>query len=113
MLRRMPVSITRDELRAAIDSGSVVVVDALPAAPYRQRHIPGALNLVEDDAEAQAGDLLPDKGATIVTYSTDANCGRGEGVAVRLEQLGYGDVRVYSDGIEDWVAAGLAVERGS
>lgn len=106
----MTASIGRDQLRTAIDNQTVVVVDALPAAPYRRRHIPGALNLVEDDAYTKAPDLLPDTNATIVTYSTDAACGRGEALAERLRQLGYADVRIYHEGIEDWVAAGLPVQ---
>jgi len=108
----MSTSISRDELRAAIDDKSVVVVDALPAAPYGRRHLPGALNLVSDDADAKAGDLLPDRGAAVVTYSTDVHCGRGEALAERLRALGYTDVRTYHEGIEDWVGAGLAVEDG-
>ena len=47
-----------------------------------------------------------------MTYSTDATCGRGEALAERLRQAGYADVRSYRDGIEDWVAAGLPVEKG-
>src|SRR5262245_44385125 len=106
----MTTSISRDELRTAIDGGTVTVIDALPAAPYSRRHLPRALNLVIDDADATASELLPDRGAPIVTYSTDASCGRGEALAGKLEQLGYTDVRVYHDGIEDWVGAGLPVD---
>jgi rhodanese-related sulfurtransferase len=106
----MTTTITRDALRVAIADGTAVVVDALPAGPYARRHLPGALNLVSDDVDARAADLLPNRSATIVTYSTDASCGRGETLAERLTALGYADVRVYRDGIEDWVAAGLPVE---
>jgi rhodanese-related sulfurtransferase len=109
----MTTSITRDQLRFAIEDGSVIVLDALPAAPYSRRHIPGTLNLVIDDVDEQAPQLLPEKGASIVTYSTDASCGRGEALAERLEQLGNADVRVYRPGIEDWVGAGLPVETGA
>ena len=109
----MTTSIIRDQLRFAIDDGSVIVVDALPAAPYSRRHIPGTLNLVIDDVDEQAPQLLPEKGTSIVTYSTHASYGRGEALAERLEQLGYADVRVYRAGIEDWVGAGLPVETGA
>ncbi len=98
----MAASITRDQLRLAIDHGSVIVVDTLPAAPYSRRHIPGVLNLVIDDVDEQAPRRLPEKGTSIVTYSTDASCGRGAALAERLEELGYADVRVYRAGIEDW-----------
>ena len=105
----MTTFITRDELHSALDS--VTVVDALPPAPYGQRHLPGALNLVEEDSDEHVAGVLPDKAAPIVTYSTDVDCRRGPDMAARLEALGYRDVRTYRDGIADWVAAGLPVER--
>jgi mannose-6-phosphate isomerase-like protein (cupin superfamily) len=107
----IPTSITRDELRSALDEDSVTVVDALPAAPYGQRHLPGALNLVEEDPDARVDEVLPDRAAAIVTYSTDASCARGPALARRLAALGYTDVRTYREGIEGWVGAGLPVDR--
>jgi mannose-6-phosphate isomerase-like protein (cupin superfamily) len=107
----IPTSITRDELSSAIDEGSVTVVDALPPAPYGERHLPGALSLVAEDPDARAGEVLPDRTAAIVTYSTDVDCARGPALAERLRALGYTDVRTYREGIEDWVGAGLPVDR--
>jgi mannose-6-phosphate isomerase-like protein (cupin superfamily) len=104
----MTTLITRDELRSALDS--VTVVDALPPEPYGRRHLPGALNLVEEDSDDHVAGVLPDRAATIVTYSTDADCARGPALAARLEALGYRDVRVYREGIEDWVGAGLPLD---
>jgi len=101
--------ITRDELRSALDS--LTVVDALPPAPYGDRHLPGALNLVAEDSDEHLAGVLPDKAARIVTYSTDADCRRGPDLAARLKALGYTDVRTHREGIEDWVGAGLPVER--
>lgn len=108
----MPTSIARDELQSALADDAVTVVDALPPAPYGQRHLPGALNLAAEDFDARIGDgVLPDRDATIVAYSTDAGCTRGPELAERLEAAGYTDVRVYREGIEDWVGAGLPIEQ--
>ena len=101
----MPTSITRDELRAALDD--LTVVDALPPMPYGQRHLPGALNLVAEDSDEHVLGALPDRAAAIVAYSTDAGCTRGPELAARLEALGYSDVRLYREGI-----AGIAVDAG-
>lgn len=109
---RMTDTITREELLILIADGTAVVVDALPAAPYGRRHLPGAVNLVIEDADERAAAVLPDRSATVVAYSTDETCGRGGALAARLATLGYTDVRVYEDGIEDWVGAGLPVEKG-
>jgi mannose-6-phosphate isomerase-like protein (cupin superfamily)/rhodanese-related sulfurtransferase len=105
----MTTFITREELRSALDS--VTVVDALPPAPFGQRHLPGALNVVAEDSDERVGEALPDRSAAIVTYSTDASCTRGPTLAARLEALGYTHVRTYREGIEDWVGAGLPVDR--
>lgn len=107
----MTTFIERTQLQSALDDGSVTVVDALPPAPFGKRHLPGALNVVAEDSDAHVGEALPDKAAPIVTYSTDASCVRGPELAERLMALGYTDVRVYRDGIEDWVGAGLPVDR--
>ncbi|NUW41920.1 rhodanese-like domain-containing protein [Nonomuraea rhodomycinica] len=104
---------SRDELRAALEAKAVTVVDALPAAPYRRRHLPGAVNLTAFDAAGSAGALLPDRSAAIVAYSTDAGCDRGPALVAELTRLGYADVRLYADGIEDWAAAGLPLETGA
>jgi hypothetical protein len=47
----MATSIARDELRSAMRAGGVTVVDALPAFPYGERHLSGALNRAEEDAD--------------------------------------------------------------
>jgi mannose-6-phosphate isomerase-like protein (cupin superfamily) len=106
-----PTSVTRDELRAAIDDGSVTVVDAQPPARYAEHRLPGALSLVAEDPDARVQDLLTDRTAAIVVYSTDADCARGPALAERLRALGYTDVRTYPEGVEGWAAAGLPLDR--
>lgn len=108
----MTRTITREELRRALDGGALTVVDALPAAPYANRHLPGALNLTIEEI-ANAGEVLPDRTAAIVTYSTDAACNRGSELAHALTTAGYANVRNYTDGIADWAAAGLPLESGA
>lgn len=102
--------ISRGDLAVALEAGTVIAVDALPAAYYDQTHIPGALNLVEADVATRAAELLPDKQAAIVTYCSNASCPNSQAVAVALTRLGYTNVRKYRDGIQGWVAAGLPTE---
>lgn len=106
----MTALITRDELAAAIDAGSVTVVDALGGDYYDTQHLPGALALVPADAEIQASVLLPDRDAAIVTYCSNPACPNSGQVADRLTRLGYTNVRKYREGIQDWVEAGLPTE---
>ena len=102
--------ITRDDLRDAIDHGEITLVDALPASYYDQQHLPGALNLYVEEARERALAVLPDRGAAIVTYCSNAACPNSEGVARILTSLGYRNVRKYREGIQDWVEAGLPTE---
>jgi rhodanese-related sulfurtransferase len=102
--------INRNDLLALINANSVTVVDALPASYYNQQHLPGAVNLVEDDVTVLADVVLPDRSATVVTYCSNVACGNSKAVAARLEKLGYTDVRTYREGIQDWVESGLPVE---
>jgi rhodanese-related sulfurtransferase len=106
----MTTLITRDELRAGIDSGAVIVVDALGGDYYAKQHLPGAVALVEADVADRAATVLPDLDAAIVTYCSNPSCPNSERVAAKLAGLGYRNVRKYREGIEDWTAAGLPTE---
>ena len=105
--------ITRDELKAAIDSRTVTVIDALGGMYYEQQHLPGALHLVAEDVVEQASSLLPDKDAAIVTYCSNVSCPNSQNVANMLTSAGYTNIRKYSEGIQDWVEAGLPIESGA
>lgn len=109
----MTALVTRDQLRAEIDAGTVTVVDALGGDYYAKQHLPGAIPLVAADVEAEAPRLLPDQHAPIVTYCANPACPNSQQVAGKLTALGYTNVRKYREGIEDWVAAGLATESGA
>ncbi|MGW6697201.1 rhodanese-like domain-containing protein [Nocardia sp. NPDC055049] len=106
----MTALITRDELAAEIAANSVIVLDALGPEYYAKAHLPGALNLTADEVADRAADLLPDRDAAIVTYCSNAACGNSEAVAMKLEALGYTNIRKYREGIQDWSDAGLTIE---
>ncbi|MDN3239623.1 rhodanese-like domain-containing protein [Glycomyces tritici] len=106
----MTALITREELQAAIASGTVTVLDALGGEYHAKQHLPGALPLVLAEVDARAPELLPDRDAAIVTYCSNEACPNSGQVAERLQGLGYTNVRKYKEGIEDWTGAGLPVE---
>ena len=106
----MTALISRDELKAAIDAGTVTVVDALGGDYYAKQHLPGAVPLAPGDVDALASATLPDRDAAIVTYCTGPTCPNSGQVADRLTALGYANVRKYREGIDDWTSAGLPTE---
>ncbi|MDQ3663914.1 MAG: rhodanese-like domain-containing protein [Actinomycetota bacterium] len=105
--------ITRQDLKTAIETGDVTVVDALGGMYYERQHLPGAVPLVAEEVTDRAPDLLPDKAAPVVTYCSNEACPNSGNVASLLTQAGYTSVRKYKEGIEDWVQAGLPTESGS
>jgi rhodanese-related sulfurtransferase len=104
-------TIDRQELERRIDDGSVVVLEALPAAYFEAEHLPGALNLPLDDLEQRVAALVPDRSTSIVTYCSGPGCPNSRIAADQLTALGYTDVRAFEGGKEAWFAAGLAFER--
>jgi len=108
----MTTLITRDELKAAIDDGTVTVLDALAGAYWEKQHLPGAIPVHAEHVDQVHRDLLPDRDALIVMYCSNPACGNSQDLATKLERLGYRNVRKYREGIEDWAAAGLPLESG-
>lgn len=106
-------TIGRDELRAAIDAGEVTVVETLRAEHFAQGHLPGAIHLHVETVAERTPELLPDKDAAIVTYCSGTTCQNSDIAAVQLAALGYRNVRRYAEGKDDWVQAGLPLERGT
>jgi rhodanese-related sulfurtransferase len=106
----MTALITRDELKAAIDAGTITVVDALGGIYYEKQHLPGAVALAPVDVDARAATVLPDHSAAIATYCSNPACPNSGQVAARLTALGYVNVRKYAEGIEGWTVAGLPTE---
>jgi rhodanese-related sulfurtransferase len=106
----MSALITRDELAAAIDSGTVTVVEALGPQYFSQGHLPGAINVPHTEVVELAPSLLPDKDAAIVVYCSNTQCQNSAVAQGELRRLGYTNVRKYAEGKQDWEAAGLPLE---
>ncbi len=105
-------TISRDELKAALDSGApLTLLEALPEKYHRQGHLPGARLFPHDRAAELAPLTLPERQIAIVLYCASATCSNSHQAAATLEGLGYSNVRVYVEGKADWQAAGFALER--
>jgi rhodanese-related sulfurtransferase len=63
-----PSSISRDELRNGLRSGTLTVVDVLSEESFQSGHIPGAINLPMENLADRARESLPDLHAEIVVY---------------------------------------------
>jgi rhodanese-related sulfurtransferase len=97
--------VTIKELKSAMESKSVVLLDANGTDSYKSGHIPGAI-----DFEAQGKNLasvLPkDKNALIVAYCGGPQCSAYQSAAKAAEKLGYKNVKHLPAGISGWEKAG-------
>ena len=110
----------RDEVLAAIDDDSVWIIDALPEASFRGEfalygrpgHIPGAdnvpaMSLLAEDGRFRSDDELAAlfggaREERAITY-----CGGGISASVNafvMHRLGYDDVAVYTNSLQEWAA---------
>ena len=101
--------VTIDQLEAAIDAGTVVVLDANGSKRYAKGHIPGAIDF--SSAKDLAAMLPEDKSTMIVAYCGGPRCSAYMKAAKAAEKLGYTNVKHLSAGISGWKDAGKALEK--
>jgi rhodanese-related sulfurtransferase len=106
----MSATITRQELAAAIDAGTVTVVEALCPQYFEQGHLRGAVNVPHTEVAELAPSLLPERGAAIVVYCANLQCQNSAIAQGQLLRMGYTNVRKYAEGKQDWEAGGLPLE---
>ena len=104
--------IDRGELIACLDSCMpMTLIECLPERHYNEAHLPDAIRLNHDEVLARAPDVLPDRDALVVAYCANARCRNSHMAASTLVAMGYTQVAVYAGGKEDWLDAGMRVER--
>ena len=107
---RMLPPVTLDELRAAVDDPTVVVIDAQGEGGYSRAHLPGAVDFSLDAVLDHAADAIGSLDVPVVLYCTDERCLGSEFIGTQLVEAGYRDVRRFPGGIAEWIGSGLAVE---
>ena len=107
----MTQTITRAKIKTLLDEGApLTIVEALPEKYFKHSHLPGAINIPHDQIGALAPAMLPNKEALIVVYCANTACQNSTIAAGELAAMGYGNVREYVEGKQDWVEAGFPVE---
>ncbi len=99
---------TRRGLLEKARQGDVVVIDVRPAEEYGNAHLPFARSLPLTELKQRLAELPADK--EIVAYCRGPFCMMSEEAVTLLKKHGY-RARKISDGLPEWVAAGLPVEQ--
>lgn len=102
--------VSRETLLDQARSGEVVVIDVRPQGEYASAHLPFARSMPLDELEQRIAELPKDK--EIVAYCRGPFCFLSDTAVDLLRARGY-RVRKFSDGVTEWMSAGLPVERGA
>lgn len=89
--------------------GEVVVIDVRPADEYRQGHIPRSWSIPLTDLRKRLSRIPKSK--EVVAYCRGPYCVLSAEAVELLRKRGYRAMRM-SDGVAEWAAAGLPLERG-
>ncbi|HET7474988.1 MAG TPA: metalloregulator ArsR/SmtB family transcription factor [Dermatophilaceae bacterium] len=101
-------TITRDDLRARLRDGDVVVLDVRPEPEFAAGHIRGAISIPIHDLKSRLGDI-PD-GADVVAYCRGPYCVYADDAVRALVAKGVTAARL-EDGFPEWANARLPVAR--
>jgi cysteine synthase/rhodanese-related sulfurtransferase len=85
-----------------------MVIDIRLPEMFAESHVPGAVNIPQDDLPTRAEELPKDREAAIVMV---CNIGKfSKQTVLYLKSMGYRNVRSMKGGLNEWVRKGLATE---
>ena len=93
-------SITMEEAKEIFqEKGDYLIVDVRRADEFAEGHIPGAINIANEDIVSSEPAELPDKDQVIYVYCRSGN--RSKQASAKLAAMGYTNI-VECGGILDW-----------
>jgi len=98
------------DLKSAIATKKVTLLDVNGPATYAAGHIPGAIDYTAHMSDL-ATVLTADKSSMIVAYCGNEHCGAYARAAEAAQKLGYTNVQHFKPGIAGWKAAGEATQK--
>ncbi|GBE15864.1 MAG TPA: metalloregulator ArsR/SmtB family transcription factor [Proteobacteria bacterium] len=101
-------AVDRESLLKRVRAGEVTVLDVRPVEEYRTGHIPGAISFPLKELAERLSELP--KGQEIAAYCRGPYCVLAVEAVKMLRTNGFHAVRL-EDGVLDWCAHGLSVER--
>jgi rhodanese-related sulfurtransferase len=100
--------IETDGVAELLDRGAQLL-EVLPAADYREEHLPGAINIPLPELTPEAAQRL-DRDRPVVVYCYDLQCDLSSRGAALLESYGHTDVYDYAASKVAWFAMGRPAE---
>ena len=104
--------ISISDLKSAIASKKVTLIDVNGSDSYKKGHIPGAVDFASNKDKLVK--VLPkDKNALVVAYCGGPKCQAYQAAAKAAEKLGYTNVKHLVAGISGWSEAGEKMEKAN
>ena len=102
-------NVSVNDVKALAEAKKAVIIDVNGNDSYQAGHVPGALNFaaIKDNLSAS---LPVDKGALIIAYCGNPQCGAYLRAAKAAQKLGYTNIKHMSAGISGWKSAGMKTE---
>jgi len=101
--------ISAEELKKKMERGEdIQVIDVLSEKSYKDRHLPGAVNIPYRDIAKRKDEIDADK--EIIVYCNDKDCDASPIAAKKLVKLGFEDVTDFEGGLLEWEKAGYDLE---
>ncbi len=105
-------TITIIDLKTAMASKQVALLDANGSESWQKGHIPGAIDF-SAKKDNLASVLPQDKDALVVAYCGNPQCHAYQAAADAAKKLGYKNIKHLTAGIMGWKDAGEKTEPGS
>ncbi len=107
------VFITLPEMEELWHNQAALIVDSRSVPEFRSGHIPGSISVPLEEVKGGNSSLLDrlKPGQPLIIYCEGRDCLTSLNLARLLHERGFRDLRVFSGGWEEWVAAGLPVEK--
>lgn len=85
------------------EKGKFYLFDSRPPLRFDDGSIPYAVNLPFSALKKMADKLPKDKDATIILFCQGVTCALSPNSATELAAMGYTNVKIYHDGVPDWI----------
>ncbi len=108
-----PATISLAEAKSFFDTGQAVFVDSRHSFDFRIGHIKSAVNIPLNEFDAQTNVIaaLP-RDKTIVVYCDGSECNSSIELAAKLYERGFGGIKIFFGGWQEWTANKYPTETG-
>lgn len=108
------IQINNPELiRRIVQKKERIILDVRPREIYDQGHLPSALSFPLMDFDQNLGQILGsiNRQSAVLVYCSSFECTDSHTIAMRLINLRYNNVKIFSGGFRQWQEKGYKIEK--